>query len=331
MTSPRYLVADIGGTHTRVGVSDGAQVRRETIAKFVNADADSLLTLLRRFLNHCPEPQFSQACVAMAGPKLRGRIRLTNADWEIEPRQLGAALGIPRVHLVNDLQALGYALADLQPQQLLPLANCAAGENDIKNDEKSGNTHMVVGVGTGFNACAVSYSADNTPLPAASECGHASMPIATQDDLRLAEFIRARGAFASTEEVLSGRGLEAIYAWLNPPDPAHLSAAQIQAAATAPSPQPPAQQAVQILVRLLARVVGDLALTHLPFGGVYLSGGVCRGLASHLQHPQFAAAFTAKGRNASFLKRFPIYLLHDDFATLDGCARYLALKASDAH
>ena len=37
-----------------------------------------------------------------------------------------------------------------------------------------------------------------------------------------------------------------------------------------------------------------------------------------------AAALTDKGRFASFLSSFPVWVVEDDYAALTGCAAYLA-------
>ena len=46
-----------------------------------------------------------------------------------------------------------------------------------------------------------------------SECGHISMPVSTSEDLSLSDFVRKKHGFSSVEDVLSGRGLEHIFAW----------------------------------------------------------------------------------------------------------------------
>ncbi|MFZ1726109.1 MAG: glucokinase, partial [Albidovulum sp.] len=76
-------------------------------------------------------------------------------------------------------------------------------------------------------------------------------------------------------------------------------------------------------VRLLGAVAGDLALTHLPFGGIYLIGGVARAFAPYLEPFGFAEAFRDKGRFSGFMRDFPVTVIEDDFAALAGCAVYL--------
>ena len=77
-------------------------------------------------------------------------------------------------------------------------------------------------------------------------------------------------------------------------------------------------------VRLLGAVAGDLALSYLPFSGLFLIGGVARAFGPHLGRFGFAEAFADKGRFGPFMDQFPVFLVEDDYAALAGCAAYLA-------
>jgi glucokinase len=70
-------------------------------------------------------------------------------------------------------------------------------------------------------------------------------------------------------------------------------------------------------------VSGDLALQNLPFGGLYLVGGVARAIAPYLDQFGFAEAFFAKGRFADFMRNFPVSVIEDDYAALIGSAQFL--------
>jgi glucokinase len=84
-----------------------------------------------------------------------------------------------------------------------------------------------------------------------------------------------------------------------------------------------ATQAARILTRMLGAVAGNLALIQLPFGGVYLVGGVARSLAPYLERFGFAAAFRDKGRFSDFMHGFGVGVIEDDYAALTGCAAHL--------
>jgi glucokinase len=76
-------------------------------------------------------------------------------------------------------------------------------------------------------------------------------------------------------------------------------------------------------VRMFGMVVGNLALTFLPFGGIYLIGGISRAFAPWFEAFGFEAAFREKGRFSDFLGRFPVSVIEDDYAALTGCAEHL--------
>ncbi|MDT0683864.1 glucokinase [Roseicyclus sp. F158] len=313
--SRQSLVADIGGTNTRVALArDGVLVDASTRA-FRNSEFGALEPVLRQFIEEagCGAPD--AACIAMAGPVFEGRGKMTNLDWVLDVDVLARATGARTVALLNDLQAQGHALGHLSADRLHPI---------IGAHETSGEAaQLVVGVGTGFNAAPV-WNTDTGRYVPPSECGHASLPARRDDDRRLAAFVEHNHGFASIEDVLSGRGLERIHAWLcserQTGDGA--SAAKVMQAAETGG-DPCAQDAVATFVRLLGNVTGDLALTHLPFGGIYLIGGVARAMVPHMHTNGFVEAFRDKGRFSTFMERFGVTVVEDDYAALIGSIVHL--------
>jgi glucokinase len=157
-----------------------------------------------------------------------------------------------------------------------------------------------------------------------AEAGHANLPIRTEADLRLLRHVETVHGFPAVEDVLSGRGLERVYAWLGHEagSPAEKSAADIVAACEADT-DPRATETVRVFTRILGTVAGNLALIHLPFGGVYLVGGVARHVAPFLEGFGFGDAFRDKGRFAGFMQNFPVAVVEDDYAALTGSAAHL--------
>ncbi len=312
--APLCLVADIGGTNTRVALAEGSRLRPETTRRFRNADYPALAPVLRDFLSVVGSPEIDGTCVAAAGPVRDGVALLTNLAWTVDGAELQRATGAPRVAVLNDLQAQGHALGHLDPANLRVLI---PGPHP-----RRAGPMLVVGVGTGFNAAPV-HDVAGLRLVAASECGHAGMPVRTAQDLRLAEFVQTVHGFAGVEDVLSGRGLERLYAFTAAEAGLEdrKSAAEIMAAIAEPGP---ARAAAELFARLLGAEAGNLALIHLPFGGLYLCGGVARAFAAHLGLMGFAENFRDKGRFSAFMDDFPVCIVEDDYAALTGCAAYLA-------
>lgn len=310
------LVADIGGTNTRVALAEGPRLRPATIRRYRNLEFPGLETVLRRYLEEEGGVDCAGACVAAAGPVRDGVAHMTNLDWTIDPAMLARATGAERVAILNDLQAQGHALGALAPESLRPI---------IKGPEAGPHaSKLVIGAGTGFNAAPV-HEAPGGRIVAASECGHINMPIRTAADLRLAQFVETAHGFPGVEDVLSGRGLERLYTWVSDETgaPGEKSAAEIMAALD-DGTDPLALETARLYVRLFGAEVGNLALTHLPFGGIFLIGGVARAFTAHLGPLGFSEAFRDKGRFAGFMQNFPVWIIEDDYAALTGCAAYLA-------
>ncbi|MWP36784.1 glucokinase [Rhodobacter sphaeroides] len=312
--APLCLVADIGGTNTRVALAEGSRLRPETTRRFRNSDYPALAPVLRDFLSVAGSPEIDGTCVAAAGPVRDGVALLTNLAWTVDGAELQRATGAPRVAVLNDLQAQGHALGHLDPANLHVLIPGPT--------PRRAGPMLVVGVGTGFNAAPV-HDVAGLRLVAASECGHAGMPVRTARDLRLAEFVQTAHGFAGVEDVLSGRGIERLYAFTAAEAGLEdrKSAAEIMAAIAEPGP---ARAAAELFARLLGAEAGNLALIHLPFGGLYLCGGVARAFAAHLGPMGFAENFRDKGRFSAFMDDFPVCIVEDDYAALTGCAAYLA-------
>ncbi|SLN34729.1 Glucokinase [Pseudoruegeria aquimaris] len=318
---PGYsLVADIGGTNTRVALARGTALQDGSVKRFRNADFPGLETILRTYLEGEGVAACAGACVAAAGPVHDGVATMTNLDWTIDKPMLARATGAKATAILNDLQAQGHAIGHLSPEVLRPVID-AHGD---KPQPGPNAAKLVIGVGTGFNIAAV-YDTAQGRLVTPSEAGHASLPARTEDDLRLCTYLETIHGFPSVEDAISGRGLERIYDWLGKEagDPAEKSAADIMAGANDGS-DARAVKAVACFTRLLGSVAGNMALIHLPFGGIYLVGGVARAFLPHYGPHGFTEAFRDKGRFAGFMQNFDVTVIEDDYAALTGCAHHLA-------
>ncbi len=310
------LLADLGGTNTRVALARGREVLRDTIRRYPNAHYPDLHAVLRDYLASLGEVSCAGACVAAAGPVRDGVATMTNLDWTVDEASLAKTTGAKTVAVLNDLQAQGHALGHLGPDALATVVEGTA----LPRPDAS---RLVIGVGTGFNAAPV-HEAPGGRLVVASECGHASLPVRDSNDLGLSNFVKAAHGFAGVEDALSGRGLERIYAWraCERGAPRERPAAEIMKG-LADGSDPVAIETGEVFARLFGNVAGDLALIHLPFGGIYLIGGVARAMQPYFTRFGFARAFRDKGRFSSFMESFSVHVIEDDYAALTGCAVYL--------
>ncbi|MFM2390399.1 MAG: hypothetical protein RLZZ437_1954 [Pseudomonadota bacterium] len=315
---PLVIVADIGGTNTRVALADGMVVRQPSVAKYRNAEYPDLESVLRHYLGAQNLSSVEGICVAAAGPVTDGVAEMTNIDWTITRKGIAAATGASHTAILNDLQAQGQALGHIAADHLQMV---------VGGPVKPNGTMLVVGLGTGVNAAPV----HNTPwgrIVAPSECGHITMPARTAEDLALTQFVETYGTdahgFTGVEDVLAGRGIEHIHAFVTHTAgvPAHLTSAQIMAAIAARDPL--ALETARHYVRVLGQELGNLAMIHLPYGGIFLIGGMSRAMAPMFGEMGLAAHFHDKGRMSHIVKDCAISIVTDDFAALTGCAVYLA-------
>lgn len=315
------LVADIGGTNTRVALANGGEVLENTIRRYSNEDYPGLESVLRKYITEEGDVDPIATCVAVAGPVHDGKATMTNLDWTIDKDTLLRATNAEHVAILNDLQAQGHAIGHIKADKLREIL-----------PGQSGNEHaakLVIGVGTGFNAAPV-FDTEAGRLVPPSESGHVNLPVRDERDLRLCHFIETAHGFPSVEDVLSGRGLTCLYAFLGQEagDFREKSGKDIMASVAAKD-DPRSVDAAKLFTRFLGAVAGNLALTQLPFGGVYIIGGVAQAFAPYLSEFGFGDAFRDKGRFAGFMGNFAVSVVEDDYAALTGCAAHLvALRGS---
>ncbi len=313
------LVADIGGTNTRVGIAVGTQVDPTTIKRFRNADHAGLEPVLRLYLEQQGVSKCEAACVAVAGPVRDGVGSLTNLDWTLDTETLSHATGASQAAVINDLQAQGYALAHVVEDNLQTI---------LPGDVAGNRSRLVVGIGTGFNVAPVVQSlskGNDTVVVPAAEHGHVLLPTRSESEKALSDHLHKQRDFVSVEDVLSGRGLERVYAYhAIGTDTPTLPAAEIMQKLAAGDPV--ATTTADTMLQVMGTVIGDLALSYLPFDGIYLVGGVARAFGPYLQNGVFAQSFKDKGRFADFMTNFPVFIVLDDYAALTGVAAYLKLS-----
>ncbi|MEM9344520.1 MAG: glucokinase [Pseudomonadota bacterium] len=306
------LVADIGGTNTRVGLARGPKLLPETIRRFRNAEFADFEAVVAAYREAEGDPACAAACVAIAGPVRDGAGTLTNLNWTVD----GASVArVERTAVLNDLQAQGHALGRIAPENLREVIGGVPGTEQ--------SARLVIGVGTGFNTAPVYPTPGGGRVVPPAEAGHATLPARIEADLRLLTFVSQNHGYPDIEEALSGRGLENIYAWIasEAGKDARLPSAEIIAGAEAGEAL--SRRTLEVFVRLLARVAGDLALNAMPFGGVYVSGGMGRAMAPWFDQFGFADEFRAKGRFSGLMDQFPVFVIEDDYAALIGCAAFL--------
>ena len=284
------LVADIGGTNSRFGLAQAGRVLDGSVWQTPNAAFTTFDAALARYIHGRRAP--ARACIAAAGVVRENTTELTNHVWQIDASKLPVA----EVHLLNDLQALGHALAPLGPP----------------NKRK-----MVLNIGTGLNAAALHYVGGKAFVPP-SEAGQTRLPFLTDiTETRALRICAEQYGSNAIEAVLSGDGLVRL----------HFALTQSKLTAEALTDSWP-PETLGLALKLLGHCLGDLALTHLPEGGIWLTGSVGKELAQHVHQPEFMAAFSARGPYSKTIKVNKIIALESEIEPLKGAAAYLQGQAA---
>lgn len=307
----QLIVADVGGTHTRLAQAVYARGTWQLHAstRYASREYPGLGAILEDWLAR-PEQAgvpFSGAGMAVAGPVHAGRARVTNLRWpELTAADLAAVADVP-VALLNDFAAVGACLEALTAEDRLTLQ---AGEAD------PAGPRLVTGAGTGLGTCLVTASPGMPPAVHPGEGGHARFSPATAEETELAAFVTAEAGLCTREHLLSGRGIARIgrFELQRRDDPElgrALAAAEPAAAISelADTGHAAALAVVRRFVTVYAGQLADMALTTLPQGGVFIGGGIAPRWADHFLAPAFREAFRARPPMEDLLDRLPVELI----------------------
>jgi glucokinase len=309
------LVGDVGGTHARFAVVDASgpppwriQDRQDLAEPF-----PTFIDALRSYFERTPaKPKPPVAAIAVAGPVNAGTARFTNRGWEISESDL-KSFGFKQAILVNDFEALAFAAEVLVDEDL-----SAIGPN-IKGREQG--TITILGPGTGFGvSCLARY--DGRSVPMATEGGHMGFAPSDEAELAALQAMWKEKGRVSVERILSGSGLENLYATLERlagREPRSLSAADISTQAM--QQDAGCHAALTMFCSIFGAVAGDLALAHGARGGVYISGGITQKIQKFLVDSPFRRRFEDKGRLSSFVQAVPTKLIVNPDVAMIGAAR----------
>ena len=317
----KTLVADIGGTNSRLAVAKTSRTEKEmvleNIQKFRNSDFNNFDTVIETYLSRSDDHSINRMCIAAAGIISENTVEMSNLNWQITVNSLQKAAKIDRVLIINDLQAQGYALDFINPKDLETLI-------EGSHVATPNNTKLVCGMGTGFNVAIAYQSPFGTFVPA-SEYGHARITVANKNQKLIIENLEKNSSFVSYEDVLAGLGLNRLDQVLN--ERSDRTPADILSAAEKGDLQ--AKEVGTQLAGFAGQAFGDFALMNMALGGVYLIGGVARAMFPYLKEENFKENFYERGNFSEIMKKISIHLVLDDYAALKGCANYSTILSGE--
>lgn len=321
------LAGDIGGTKTVLALfeSDDGELRVVREQSFPSQSYATFEQILAEFQVEKVAAQVRAACFGVAGLVVGGRVHTTNLPWQLDERALQESIHIPRVKLLNDVEAAAYGMLHLGPDEQSVLQHGAA-------PKREGNIALIA-AGTGLGE-AMLYWDGNHYHPIASEGGHTNFGPSSPLEIELLQYLTEHlQGHVSWERVLSGPGFYHIYAFLR--DTGHVAESPemaeqlkvgdpnvvISEAGMAGS-DPLSKATVELFCSIYGSEAGNLALRCVASGGVFLGGGIAPKLLNALRGGQFLEAFSAKGRFTEFLRRLDVRVALNPKAPLLGSAYY---------
>jgi glucokinase len=291
----QVAVADIGGTHARFAIAEienGAVVSLGEPAVLNTADFENFETAWRAF----GQSAVSAAAIAIAGPVLGGRVKMTNGPWSIDITQTKAALGLEAITVINDFGAVAHAVARVPADRFVHVT----GPDRPLPDQ---GTISVIGPGTGLGVAHLHRYRGGYHVQA-TEGGH--LGFAPQDALddRMLAHLRTRHGRVVTERIHAGPGIVHIYAALGG---SGLEERAVWERGVARDDDL-AAQAVDRFCASLGTVAGDYALAH-GASAVVLAGGIGQKLRDVLPDSGFGERFRAKPRYEAMMEAIPVKLI----------------------
>ena len=325
MTSRSLLVGDIGGTNARFALANPDKPGFDTVKTYKCADYVSANLAIARYLEETSASNPAAICIAAAGPIVGNSVQFTNNNWQISANDLRAEFQVEQVQLLNDFEAIAYAIPWLEEGDLRSVGLPAAA--DISTGDFSVG---IIGPGTGLGAAGLRKRGDSV-FPIVGEGGHVGFAPETQLQVRLHDVLRTRFDRVSDERLVSGPGIENIFSALNTIDGRQspvLDAAGIFAEAAASS-KSTAAQAVQVFYEVLGQVAGNLALSMGGFDGIYIGGGIVQRNPDLMANSRFRNGFEMKGRYRPLLEKTPTSIILHQNPGLLGASFYAMRMLQD--
>ncbi|MEM7554416.1 MAG: glucokinase [Cyanobacteria bacterium P01_A01_bin.84] len=332
------LAGDIGGTKTilrLVETSDSDSVGKILCEeRYSSQDFPDLVPIVQQFLKTAKADIPEKACFAIAGPVVNNTAKLTNLVWFLDTERLQNELGISHVALINDFAAVGYGILGLKADDICTLQG---------GKHNSESPIGIIGAGTGLGQGFLIKHGDKYQI-FPSEGGHADFAPRNELEFQLLKYLLDKHDIQriSVERVVSGLGLVSIYQFLRDrkmhkesPEIAQVVRAwEEQAGIKEKSVDPGAvignaalkksdrlsEQTMEIFVEVYGAEAGNLALKLLPYGGLYIAGGIAPKILTLIKSGNFLLNFTQKGRMRSLLEDIPVRIILNPQVGLIGAA-----------
>ncbi len=305
------LVCDVGGTNARFALVQAPGVAHLPLAPQQTGDHPGLAEAAEAALAGTRlRPRSMLVCAA--GPNEGRRIKLTNAAWLIDGPQTAQALGLEQGLMFNDFEAQALSLPTLRAEWTLSIGAPREGDD---------GPLLVNGPGTGLGTAAL-IRAEGKWRAIASESGHLDFAPVTDEERAFWPHVEPVLGRITPEALISGPGLRRLHrarlAALGHARP-ELGGVEIVDLALADHAGAEADT-IRTFWRLVARFVGDMAITFLSTGGITLAGGILPRIVPLLDPADFRASFERKAPYEWLVRRIPVRVLTAQDTVLAGMA-----------
>lgn len=298
---PTRLVADVGGTNSRIALFDPQTNQLRALHTYLNRDYQQFEEVIAAWLRTLTEPPPAHGCLAVAAPIAGDRISMFNIDWSFSCQELAEQFGFSELRCINDFKGNAYALPHLTNQDLItihPGRNASAGKL------------ATIGPGTGLGGATLALF-EGVPMACASEPGHMGLAAATALELELFRYLQPQYGEIYAELLLSGPGLQRLYQSLadvqgcekQPLAPEEISSRAMAGSCSL------CELTLNTFCALLGSASGDYVLANGAYGGLYLAGGIVPDIVKFLQASHFVQRFQEKGHMRQHLVGVPLYAI----------------------
>jgi glucokinase len=311
------LIADIGATHSRCALlnDEGGILAPET---FKNAAFPNIEAMFQGYLDHRrTNDKPSRAAIAVAAPILSDYVEMTNLTWSFSQISLQVGLGVRKLTVLNDFEALAWGLVDLDSSSIIKIGRGTAAKRAPLG---------VIGPGSGLGIASLVPTPDGWTA-VAGEGGHVTLPAADAEEAAVIEILRKQFGHCSAERVLSGPGLVNLYLALS--ERAGRGSATLEpndVTSLAARGEPLATKTLDMFFQFLGTCAADLAVTLGARGGIYVAGGIVPHLVEVLQQSKFRDRFEQKGRYRSYMAAIPTYVIVEAVPAFRGLRRVLGFS-----
>lgn len=318
------LLGDVGATNARWAWQARAGAALTHVQRMACGQFGSIDACIAQYLRDQQLPAPRLAAIGVATAITGDQVRMTNHPWHFSIAALQAQLGVERLLLLNDFEALAQAIPLLTANERRAVGGGTA---------TVGANLAILGPGTGLGVSGLIADGRGDWTTLVGEGGHVSLPAANPREDSLLAILRERFDHVSAERALSGPGLVNLYAAICTLEgqTAHdLAPADVITRAMAAGADHAAHcaEALNTFAALLGSVAGNLALTLGARGGVYLGGGIVPRLGSRFDALPFRQRFIDKGRFRNYLDAIPTWVITAEAPALRGAARALDRAAS---